>query len=49
MMDTLDEFMLFNAMEDAREKMERDEEESKRDYSFDSPWDSDSMDDSNED
>lgn len=43
-MDTLDEFMLFNEMEDAREKMERDEEETKRDYSFDTCSDNESSD-----
>ena len=43
-MDTLDEFMLFNEMEDAREKMERDEEETRRDYSFDTCGDNESSD-----
>lgn len=43
-MDTLDEFMLFNEMEDAREKMERDEEETRRDYSFDNSSDNESSD-----
>lgn len=43
-MDTLDEFMLFNEMEDAREKMERDEEETRRDYSLDTCSDNESSD-----
>lgn len=43
-MDTLDEFMLFNEMEDARQKMERDEEETRRDYSFDNISDNESSD-----
>lgn len=36
--------MLFNEMEDAREKMERDEEETRRDYSFDTSSDNESSD-----
>ncbi len=50
-MDTLDEFILFNAYEDAREKMERDDDD-RRDYSFktSSSWDSsDEKSDDNDD
>ena len=46
-MDDLDDFLLFNACEDAREESERDNNSDKFN-SFDSSWDSDSSNDNDE-
>lgn len=43
-MDGLDDFLLFNAIEDAREESDRDNNRDNY-YSFDPLWDRDSSDD----